>query len=328
VPPTIQIPLFSRKYPGLFALIDADDEFFIAAYHWNVVLDGRVFYAFRTWQEGRRSERITHGVRMHRQIMEPPRHLVVDHIDGDGLNNTRANLRICTDGENRANTRQRSASNTSTFKGVSHLPRTDRWKAQCESEFLGYFASIEAAAMAYDVAAVRIFGAFARLNFPDRIGEHSAEPPNPMTPRLSPRNTSGYVGIHYFARHNRWNAHLTEDGVPHHLGYFATPEEAALAYDVEAFRLRGMDAKLNFPNRVGEHAAYIAGQPPRRLSVKNASGFAGAFLLPSGKWRASIKHDGATIHLGNHATAEEAARAYDAAALRLKGAHARLNFPD
>lgn len=248
----IQIPLYSSKHPGLFALIDEEDDFFVGAYHWNVVADGLTFYAVRTWQEGRRSERITHTVRMHRQIMEPPPHLVVDHIDGNGLNNTRANLRICTDGENLGN-RRVSPKNTSTFTGVTYLARTDRWKATIMDGryiHLGWYATAEEAALAYDTAALRLRGAFARLNFPDRISEHGTDPQTTL--RLWPTNKSGFVGVSFATHMNRWMAGITHKRVHRFLGYYDTPEEAARAYDAAARELRGDFAQLNFPDELDE----------------------------------------------------------------------------
>lgn len=95
----------------------------------------------------------------------------VDHIDGDGLNNSRANLRVATRGQNSAN-RGATRSNKSGHKGVSwHAPRK-KWRASIKVDrvfmHLGLFTNREEAARAYDHAARHHFGEFARLNFPDQ----------------------------------------------------------------------------------------------------------------------------------------------------------------
>lgn len=93
----------------------------------------------------------------------------VDHRNGNGLDNQRANLREATRTQNNANARRRK-DNTSGFKGVTLDARIGRWSArihvnkQCRS--LGYFATAEEAALAYDIAAFEAFGEFARPNFP------------------------------------------------------------------------------------------------------------------------------------------------------------------
>ena len=93
----------------------------------------------------------------------------VDHRNGNGLDNQRANLRESTHAQNMANSRRRK-DNTSGFKGVSQERRTGRWVAQIQrgghNFHLGTFGSPEDAARAYDAKAAELFGEFARPNFP------------------------------------------------------------------------------------------------------------------------------------------------------------------
>lgn len=94
----------------------------------------------------------------------------VDHINGNGLDNRRSNLRLCTRSENARNSRKPS-NNSSGYKGVSWHKRTKKWRADIRNEnrqrSLGSFDNALDAAHAYDRAARVMHGEFARLNFPD-----------------------------------------------------------------------------------------------------------------------------------------------------------------
>jgi HNH endonuclease/AP2 domain len=104
-------------------------------------------------------------IRMHRLILgvldQPD--IDVDHIDGNGLNNKRSNLRLATKSQNLANQKIRT-DGISRFKGVSQKGKY--WKAKCKNIWLGSFKTEEEAAKAYDKKAKELYGEFARLNFP------------------------------------------------------------------------------------------------------------------------------------------------------------------
>jgi len=106
---------------------------------------------------------------MHRFIMKPPDDLVVDHIDGNGLNNTRANLRICTYQQNIFN--RKGWGKDSKYKGVSWDKRSKKWRAKIrynsKDKHLGVFEDEIEAAKEYDKEAAKLFGEFAYLNFPE-----------------------------------------------------------------------------------------------------------------------------------------------------------------
>lgn len=107
---------------------------------------------------------------MHRQILNAPAWLEGDHIDGNGLRNTRDNLRLASREQNMANSRRRR-DNSAGFKGVTWHPVSGMWRVRVDVNGttlqIGYFREKEEAGRAYDAAARRIFGEFARLNFPD-----------------------------------------------------------------------------------------------------------------------------------------------------------------
>jgi hypothetical protein len=108
-------------------------------------------------------------VKMHREIMNAPAGVFVDHRYGDGLDNRKVNLRIATRAQNQYNRRKTSKKTTSKYKGV-HLDRNrNKYRAiiGCSGKriFLGYFDNETDAAKAYDEAAKKYHGEFAKLNF-------------------------------------------------------------------------------------------------------------------------------------------------------------------
>ncbi len=103
--------------------------------------------------------------------MKPGRGYCVDHINGDGLDNRKDNLRIVTIAENNYNKRKSKNVRSSQYKGVSIDKRTNRWRAIIYYKYrkinLGMFGDEIDAARAYDEAANELFGEFAKLNFSD-----------------------------------------------------------------------------------------------------------------------------------------------------------------
>jgi len=146
------------------AIIDDDDSAIVSRYHWTAVRHGDRWYAasFRKNAGGKRQT-----VYMHRVVHSAPKGLDVDHINMDGLDNRRCNLRIATRSLNMANSRERGG--RSRYKGVSWSKHANKWRAAIQNgkmKNLGYFNTEIEAARAYDVAAKMVFGEFARLNCP------------------------------------------------------------------------------------------------------------------------------------------------------------------
>jgi len=100
--------------------------------------------------------------------MDTPGNMDVDHANGNGLDNRRSNLRLCTTSENIQNQRPRK-SGTSKYKGVGWFVRDSNWRVRIKvgdkQIHIGYFADEVEAAKAYDKMARQHFGAFARTNF-------------------------------------------------------------------------------------------------------------------------------------------------------------------
>lgn len=155
---------------GKVALVDDDDFERISATRWRARRGKRIngpdaFYALgEVKRDGKRV-----GIEMHRVIMGEPE-AFIDHIDGDGLNNLRSNLRICTNSLNQANRALLLPIKASRFRGVTWHKQSSRWQAAIKvlrrSIYLGLFDTEEEAAVAYDTAASVHFGPYARLNFP------------------------------------------------------------------------------------------------------------------------------------------------------------------
>lgn len=158
--PTRLIPL---SY-DLWSLVDAVDYDALIGYYWMSDDSTGNLYAYRTGPKPRyRKER------MHRVILNAPSGMEVDHINMDGLDNRRCNLRLATRPQNRWN-RIKNSNNTSGYKGVWYHKRDHLWCAEIGASGgrhrLGRFASPIDAALAYDAAALQLHGEFARLNFP------------------------------------------------------------------------------------------------------------------------------------------------------------------
>jgi hypothetical protein len=145
---------------NLVALVDAADfKGEIGKHNWCVTYRGSNVYA--TCFVKRKP------VYMHRMVARPRRGYIVDHKDGNGLNNCRDNLRVCTRRQNQANRRSRRG--VSRFVGV--YPHKDKWIAEITSHgrhfYLGYFDDEVQAAKARDRKAWELHGEFAYLNFPE-----------------------------------------------------------------------------------------------------------------------------------------------------------------
>lgn len=145
-------------------MIDNADYERVAQYKWCALKSKNTFYAVR-----RQSGKFFYLHRFLTGTTDPE--IDVDHKDGNGLWNTRENLRVCTHADNSKNQQTRKGT-ASRFKGVGRSGGVARpWLAYIKANYkfihLGRFAEEEDAARAYDRAAQQYHGQFARLNFND-----------------------------------------------------------------------------------------------------------------------------------------------------------------
>ena len=142
------------------ALVDDDDFEILNQYKWCAVrVSGGSYYAAR--KQGKKK------IYMHKELLKVPKNRVVDHIDGNTLNNCMANLRECSIAENVRNQKIRST-NTTGFKGVSYYKNRNMYAARImlnyRAHFIGLYYTPEGAARAYNQRAKELFGEYALLN--------------------------------------------------------------------------------------------------------------------------------------------------------------------
>jgi len=134
--------------------------------------DYNYLVTFGNWRQSERYAACSKGkkttILMHRLLMNPPQNMDIDHLDDNGLNNQKSNLRICTRSQNlQRNTKNGNTS--SRFKGVCWDKKNKKWKVHIKTNgrqlHLGRFASEIEAAKRYDKAAHALYGEHADTNF-------------------------------------------------------------------------------------------------------------------------------------------------------------------
>lgn len=157
---------------GFTALVDDEDYERVSEFKWHAHVyrrsDGSVWNVYAQRHVIVNGQRTTQS--LHRFLLNDPEGLQVDHVNGDGLDNRRENIRLCSHAENGRNRKPQSGG-SSAFNGVYWHKLACKWVAQInvagKRYSLGLFQKEEDAAKAYDAAAINLFGAFARTNLKD-----------------------------------------------------------------------------------------------------------------------------------------------------------------
>lgn len=157
-----KIPLTQNK----FAIIDDSDYKMISKHRWCAHKEGNCYYAGTNIKLSSGQKRFR---TMHRFILPSTYNLVVDHIDCNGLNNCRSNLRLISRGLNAGRQRvQKKKGKSSKYKGVSFYKSRNKWRSAItkndKCKHLGYFKTENDAAHAYNEMANKFFGKYAILN--------------------------------------------------------------------------------------------------------------------------------------------------------------------
>jgi hypothetical protein len=150
----------------VYTIVDQDVYYRLGHHKWHLRgSNAKKFYAVRDVKTGPGR---TKQLGLHREIMNEPKGLLVDHKNGNSLDNRIANLHSATWSENAQN-RPKKQNTSSRFKGVSFHKQYKKWGAticyQGKNILLGWFVNEIDAAKAYDRAALKYYGEFAKVNF-------------------------------------------------------------------------------------------------------------------------------------------------------------------
>jgi hypothetical protein len=168
----------SKTYGRHEVLYDDEDHELVSKHKWCLMKDHtrkrEAFYVGRTVKQpdGKRK-----SILLHREIMNTPKGLTTHHLNGNGLDNRRANLSVCTDMENQQRKRSHIDS-TSKFVGVTKLDKRYKkvWLADCMRNrkrlYSERFYTEEEAAYHRDLFMVKQFGMDVELNFPEKLSEY------------------------------------------------------------------------------------------------------------------------------------------------------------
>jgi hypothetical protein len=200
----------------------------------------------RTDQPGNKRPRQTALFLHHLILGKPKKDMVYDHINHNGLDNRKANLRQVTHAENMRNKRKTKSPTTSKYKGVCWLSREKRWFSSIaldgKEKSLGYFNCEICAAAAYDKQAQKSWGDIAYLN------DVQACTKSDCKSTREGENYSGYSGVYKSKPGDKkWSARISYRRKRYYLGRYSTKEEAARVRDLKALEFFGKSAKLNFP---------------------------------------------------------------------------------
>ena len=160
-----------RLSQGKYAIVDPEDYVWLSLNKWYACNRDRTYYAIRGQWSPILKKRLT--ISMHREIIDVPEGLFADHINHNGWDNRKANLRPATAADNARNARYPKINTSSKYRGVWYNKKKKRWRAVIginnTRKVIGNFRDEIDAAKAYDKAAKHFYREFAILNFPEDV---------------------------------------------------------------------------------------------------------------------------------------------------------------
>ena len=223
----MNIPLYKSKD---YAIVSKEDYENVMQYKWNLYINA----GNKKYVKGY-IDKNNQNVSLHHFIHGKPRSKgeVIDHIDGNGLNNQRENLRYATHSQNGQNKIIDKTDKTSKYIGVSFTPmsKIHPWRAGCQDKFLGNFATEEEAAITYDKYVYLIFGQHAKTNklikYEDVKDKSITDilKTNPRDSRELPKNITWF-------NHKYYRARITYNKREYNVGYYNTIDAAVDGRDL------------------------------------------------------------------------------------------------
>lgn len=172
---------------GKHAIIDDEDYEHVSKFNWVLQRNqkGMPYVKCQMHIGNINGHDITCRMSLHRFLLHPPEGMEVDHRNHNGLDCRRSNIRICTHAENMANQLSCCRNKSSAYKGVRFHKKTRKWRAAIMKNYkcysLGLYHTEKEAALAYNHAALRLFGEFAYLNIlRESLGKERIQPPITM----------------------------------------------------------------------------------------------------------------------------------------------------
>ncbi|KAG1673862.1 hypothetical protein FOA52_012887 [Chlamydomonas sp. UWO 241] len=229
-----------------------------------------------------------------------------------------------------AHTQRKRAGSTSRYIGVGWGTANSAWNVAMRdpqtkrSRHIGTFSTEEAAARAYDCAAVQAHGAAAKRNFP---GEDISELLAAAGEGRKHRGSSLFVGVSWNKSSSSWTVQLVDPQTKRnrHFGSFNTEEDAARAYDCAAVQMHGPGAKRNFPGE--DISELLVAASKKKRGISRYTGISWNKANASWEVRVRDPETKRQRYMGCCASEEDAARAYDRAAVQAHGPDAKRNFP-
>lgn len=219
-----KIKLHSEKYTNKYALVDDEDYDYLNQFIWYIQKSKNTFYVIRNKYKSKK-------IYMHREILDiKDSGILTDHINGDGLNNQRYNIRTCTRQQNNMNRRLLKKSK-SKYKGVYWHKKFKRWyvkiKINNKTKSLGAHKNEKNAALIYDYWANKLFKEFAYLNFPNELLKENE------FKKIDSRKekSSKYIGVSWSKRDKKWQSFIYLNKKQKHIGRYNDEIKAAKVRD-------------------------------------------------------------------------------------------------